>query len=278
MDSPANLSFFYAVVFVYGLVFGSFFNVCICRIPKGISIIHPRSRCPKCKSEIRWFQNIPLFSWIFLKGRCASCKTKISFLYPFVELLTGIIILFVFRHFYSPDLKQWIIKSLIFSVFSGSLIILSFIDMKYFIIPDRFTWGGVIVGIGASMFYPQIHGFETMKEGFVFSSVSALICYGILNSVRIIGSVVYKREAMGYGDIKLVAAFGAFLGWKLGLLSIFFGAVFGSVIGVTSVILSRFSLRSEIPFGPYLAIGAYLSLIYGQPFLNWYSTYLMFGL
>ena len=277
MDFSVNLLFFFTLVFVYGLMFGSFFNVCISRIPKGISIIHPRSRCPKCKTEIRWFQNIPLISWLFLKGRCASCKTKISIIYPFVELLTGIILLFVFRHFYSPDVKDWIIKSLIFSVFSGSLIILSFIDMKYFIIPDRFTWGGVLAGISISMFYPQIHGFETMKEGFVFSSVSALICYGILNSVRIIGTFVYKREAMGYGDIKLVAAFGAFLGWKLGLLSIFFGAVFGSVIGITSVILSRFTLRSEIPFGPVLAAGAFISLIYGQQFLNWYSNYLMFS-
>lgn len=278
MDTPVNLSIFYTIVFVYGLMFGSFFNVCICRIPKGISIVHPRSHCPKCKSEIPWYQNIPLFSWIFLKGRCASCKTKISFIYPFVELLTGIIILFVFRHFYSPDLQDWIIKSMIFSVFSSCLIILSFIDMKYFIIPDRFTWGGVFAGILASFLYPELHGFETFKEGFVFSSVSALICYGILNSVRIIGTFVYKREAMGYGDIKLVAAFGAFLGWKLGLLSIFFGAVFGSVIGIASIIFSKFTLRSEIPFGPYLAVGAFIALIYGQRFLNWYSSYLLFGL
>ena len=278
MDFPVNLSFFYTVVFVYGVMFGSFFNVCISRIPKGISVISPRSRCPKCKTEIRWYQNIPLLSWIFLKGRCAGCKTPIPLIYPLVEILTGIVVLLVFRHFHTPDLKDWIIKSLIYSVFSGSLIIITFIDMKYFIIPDRFTWGGVIAGIAASMSYPQIHGFESLKEGFVFSFVSALICYGILNSVRILGSLAYKREAMGYGDIKLVAAFGAFLGWKLGLLSIFFGAVFGSVIGIASVILSRFTLRSEIPFGPYLALGAFISLLYGQQFLNWYSSCLLFGL
>ena len=277
MDITPLIPFIYCVIFAYGLIFGSFFNVCILRIPKGISIVHPPSRCPKCKTGIPWYLNIPVFSWLYLRGKCAGCKTPISPIYPFVELLTGVVAVLVFRHFESPNLSEWIIKSLIYFLFSGSLIIISFIDIKYLIIPDRFTKGGMLVGVLLSTLYPQMHHYMTSEEGFVFSAMSGFICFFSLNAVRILGTWAYKREAMGYGDIKLVGAFGTFIGWKLGFLSIFFGAVFGSIVGIASILFSHLKLRSEIPFGPYLAVGAFCSLLWGQQFITWYLNTLYFS-
>ncbi len=264
----------YILSFVYGLFFGSFFNVCILRIPKGLSIIYPASHCPKCKNALKWYMNIPVISYILLRGKCYTCKSKISLQYPAIELLTGIISLMLVYHFFTGNIADSIAKILIFSIFCGSLIILSLIDIRFFIIPDRFSIGGIIAGLFFSSVYPEIHGYKNPIDGFAFSLGSAIICFCILDFIRLTGSYVYKREAMGFGDIKLAGAFGAFLGWKLGLLSLFFGAMFGSVIGVVLIIASRYKIRSEIPFGPYLAMGAFTSLLYGTRFIEWYTNQL----
>jgi leader peptidase (prepilin peptidase)/N-methyltransferase len=260
----------YFVIAVYGLMFGSFFNVCIYRIPRGLSIVHPRSRCRRCKSEIPWYRNIPVVSYLALRGRCAVCKTDISFIYPFVEILTAVVTVLVFRRFYSPDPARWLIPSMIYFVFAGGLIVLSFIDLRFFIIPDRFTLGGMLFGIFFSACYPALHGYDTAVEGAAHSLGSGLILFGVLYAVRTLGSLFYGREAMGFGDVKLAGALGAFLGWKLGLLSLFFGALAGSVIGIVLLVATGMKMRAEIPFGPYLSLGALGALLFGKTFLSWY--------
>ncbi len=270
------MSIVYFIGSIYGLLIGSFFNVCISRIPKGISIVFPASNCPKCKAKIRWFQNIPVVSYLYLRGRCAECKTKISMIYPLIEILTTIILLIIIHHFSHLAYKDLIINSTLYFVFFGALLISSFIDLRFFIIPDRFSIGGIFFGILVSTIYPQLHGFRYAEEGFIFSFVSCLICFSILNVVRVGGSIIYKREAMGFGDIKLVGAFGAFLGWKIGLLAIFLASIIGSIFGVCSIIFSHNKMRSEIPFGPYLSIGAFVAAIYGEELIMLYHKLLIF--
>ncbi len=266
----------YWIAFLYGLMFGSFFNVCIFRIPKGLSIVSPKSHCLQCGFTIPWFLNVPILSYLFLHGKCAGCKSRISWVYPGVELLTGLLAFAIFWHFSSLDFWDWMIRSVIYFVFFGSLLIASFIDLRYLIIPDRFTIGGTFTGVLISTIYPALHAFGTWQEGFVYSSVSAFICYAVLGSIRILGSYAYGREAMGYGDVKLMGALGAFLGWKLGLLSVFFAAVLGSVFGIAQMLISKKHLRTEIPFGPYLALGALSSIFFGKYVFLWYSQFLIF--
>ena len=162
----------YGMAFVYGLMFGSFFNVCIYRIPKGLSLVSPRSSCPKCGFMIPWFLNVPVLSYVFLRGKCAGCRNPISRVYPVVELLTGLLAFGVFWHFRSLHLMDWMIRSAIDFVFLASLLISSFIDLRYLIIPDRFTIGGTFFGILASTAYPALHGFEKWQEGLIYSSMS----------------------------------------------------------------------------------------------------------
>jgi len=271
-----NMSIVYFIGSIYGLLIGSFFNVCISRIPKGLSIVFPASNCPKCKTKIRWFQNIPVFSYLYLRGRCATCKTKISIIYPLIEILTVVILLIIMNHFSHLAYKYFIINSILYFIFFGSLLISSFIDLRFFIIPDRFTIGGIFFGILVSTIYPQLHGFRYAEEGFIFSLTSCLICFSILNVVRLGGTVLYKREAMGFGDIKLVGAFGAFLGWKIGLLAIFLASIIGSVFGVGSILFFHNKMRGEIPFGPYLSMGAFIAALYGKELLTIYYKLLIF--
>ncbi|MBN2145493.1 MAG: prepilin peptidase [Candidatus Aureabacteria bacterium] len=266
---------YYPIIFIYGLAFGSFFNVCIFRIPKGLSLVFPASHCPNCKNLIPWYHNIPLFSYLFLKGRCAKCRIMISPVYPVIEILTGIIAVLIFWHLRHLSFSDWIIRSGIYFVFFGSLLILSVIDIRYFIIPDRFSIGGMVLGVAAATLYPSLLGFHTAEEGFIHSLVSCGICFFVLNGIRVLGSAAYKREAMGFGDIKLAGAFGAFLGWKLGLLSIFLGAMWGSVFGIAAIVFSFQKLRSEIPFGPFLSLGAFTSFLFGNDILHWYGLRFM---
>jgi len=169
----------YILVFIYGLIFGSFFNVCIARIPKGESLVFPGSHCPKCKERILWYWNIPLLSFIFLKGQCKNCGRPIAWVYPLVELLSGILAVGLLVHFRSDQVWHWAFQFLIYYMFVSGLLILSLIDMEYFIIPDRFSIGGMVAGVIVSSLYPAIHGFETMTEGFIHSFVSCWICFFI---------------------------------------------------------------------------------------------------
>jgi leader peptidase (prepilin peptidase) / N-methyltransferase len=256
------------VVLAYGLCIGSFLNVCIYRIPKRKSIVFPASHCPRCKARIPWYYNIPVLSYIALRGKCASCKGKISLCYPIVELVTGLMAVAVARHFRGAE--HFVLLSVSYFAFICGLIIITGIDLRYFIIPDVISLSGIILGVAFSFFLPEMQGEASHLRGLIYSLGSSLISAGILLAIALGGTLIFRKEAMGMGDVKLVAMFGAFLGFKLTLLAIFLSSVVGSIAGVSLIAAGRAKMQSRIPFGPYLAGGAVIALFYGERLIQLY--------
>ncbi len=358
MDIASYNVLFAIVAFVLGAVIGSFLNVSIYRLPRDLSVNKPRrSFCPACHAPIPWQQNVPLLSWLMLRGRCAQCGAKISFRYFGVELLTALLFLAVWEFF------PWQI-ALAYWVFISILIVATFVDLEHFIIPDQVTIGGTIIGIVASFVVPQLMAADSRVVALVRSVLAAALGYVILwivleggkiafgkkrveletptpfnwtrhgddadlvvgeerslwsdyfarerdrlilhcdeakidqrafgaevlefhyNRVRVrdeefaldaidqISGVAREleipREAMGRGDLKFLAAIGAFLGWRGVLFSIFAGSVFGSIIGLATLLLGKRVWSAKLPFGPYLAFGAMVWMFFGEKFVGWY--------
>jgi len=357
-----DISFFYTLfavlAFVTGAAIGSFLNVGIYRLPRDISIKEPsRSFCPNCKTQIPWRQNIPIVSWLFLRGRCAKCGARIAFRYFGVELLTALLFLAVWEVF------PWKI-AIAYWVFVSILLIATFVDLEHFIIPDQITIGGTIAGIVASFIVPELMNADSRLAALVRAALAAALGYVILwivleggkiafgkkrvkldgstpfswtrqgddadfivgeerslwsdyfarekdrlllhcdeakidnrafgneilefhyNRVRVgpdefmldtvdrISGVAHEleipREAMGRGDLKFLAAIGAFLGWRGVLFSIFAGSVVGSVVGLATLLIGRRVWSAKLPFGPYLAFGALTWMFFGEKFVQWY--------
>jgi leader peptidase (prepilin peptidase) / N-methyltransferase len=345
--------------FVLGAAIGSFLNVCIYRLPRDLSVNRPRrSFCPNCKQQIAWSQNLPLVSWLILRGRCASCGGKITFRYFGVELITALLFLAIWRVF------PWQI-AIAYWVFAGILIVATFVDLEHFIIPDQVTIGGTIAGILACFFVPQLMTTDSRLAAMVRAVLAAILGYVILwivleggkiafgkkrirldaptpfqwirrcddadfmvgdektlwseyfarekdrlllhcdqatidrrtygevtlefyyNRVRVeleeivldtvdhisgtLRELEIPREAMGRGDLKFLAAIGAFTGWRAVLFSIFAGSVLGSVVGLLTLILGKRVWSAKLPFGPYLAAGALIWIFFGETFVRWYS-------
>jgi leader peptidase (prepilin peptidase)/N-methyltransferase len=344
--------------FLLGAVIGSFLNVCIYRLPRDLSVNQPRrSFCPSCKSPIPWYQNLPLLSWLFLRGRCAQCGKRIAFRYFAVELITALLFLAVWRSFPWPiAVAYWVLVSLVIAA--------TFIDFEHLIIPDQITIGGTVAGIIASLIVPELMSTDSRLVALVRSVLAAALGYVLLwlvlqggklafgrkrirldapvpftwkrqgedadfvvgeertlwsdhfsresdrlllhcdeakidhrtydtvtlefhyNRVTIgseevmldtvddIAGVVRElqipREAMGRGDLKFLAAIGAFLGWRAVLFSIFAGSLLGSVVGLVTLVLGKRVWSAKLPFGPYLAVGALVWMFFGQAFLRWY--------
>jgi leader peptidase (prepilin peptidase) / N-methyltransferase len=241
-----------SVSFILGLIIGSFLNVCIHRLPKNESLIAPPSQCPSCRHPIRWRDNVPVISFLILRGRCRDCGHSISWRYPVVELANGIGYgLLVWR--FGVDL-QTVVYALLYS----SLLVITFIDLDYQIIPDRITLPGMIVGLLASA--------VILPLGFLNALIGLL-----LGGALFYGVAVASRGGMGGGDIKLIAMIGAFLGWKQALLTIFVGALAGSVIGLFLMAFKGKSRKYPVPFGPFLSLGAVISLFAGPAIWNWYQ-------
>ena len=353
---------FATFAFVLGAVVGSFLNVCIYRMPLDLSVNEPRrSFCPACKQQLKWHQNIPLLSWLFLRGRCANCGSRIAFRYFAVELLTGLLFLAVWHQFpWQIALAYWVFVSL--------LIVGTFIDFEHFIIPDEVTIGGTIAGILASFLVPALMSTEGRWWALLTSALSAALGYAILwivleagkkvfgkkriqldaptpliwtrkgedadfvvgeetglwseyfsrendllilrceevvmdgrnfgktdlqfhyNRVKIGGEEIsldtlqqitglvrelqIPREAMGRGDLKFLAAIGAFLGWRAVLFSVFAGSLLGSLVGLGTLLIGRRVWSAKLPFGPYLALGALLWMFFGESLLSWYMRLL----
>jgi len=243
-------------IFILGLIVGSFSNVCICRIPKNESIIFPASHCPKCRSNISPKDNIPLLSFILLKGRCRNCKSKISIQYPVVELLTGLIYLIIYL------IYGFSIQSLIYIILSSALIIIAFIDLNEQIIPDVISLPGIIIGFILSFFVPYI--------SFINSGLGVLAGGGIILIIGMAGSVIFKKEAMGGGDVKLAAMIGAFLGWRYIIISLFLGFFLGALAGIILIISKIKSREDVVPFGPFIILGSFITLLWGEKILSWY--------
>lgn len=242
----------YLVALMFGLLVGSFLNVCIYRLPRGESIVFPGSHCPQCNHPIRPWENIPVVSYLFLGGKCHYCHTRIPWRYPLVETLTAAFFV-IFVHLYAVSFA-----TLFYLIFTCALLVISFIDLDYQIIPDKISLPGIVVGFIASFFLPL-----TWYD----SLLGILIGGGIILAVGYVGKWVFKKEAMGGGDVKLMAMIGAFLGWKLVLLTLFFASVVGAVIGVVFKLVTG---KEYIPFGPFLSLGALLALFFGEKFLLWY--------
>jgi len=359
VDTPALYElFFRCFAFILGATVGSFLNVCIYRLPRGLSVNEPRrSFCPSCKTPIPWHQNLPLLSWLWLRGKCASCGSRISFRYFAVELLTALLFLAVWIGFPWPvAIPYWVLVSL--------LIVATFVDFEHFIIPDEITLGGTAAGVIASLIVPDLmeqdarllaalyslgsaalgyvllwlvleggkkafgkkrirldaptsfswvrqgddaelvvgderglwsdhfaretdlmvmHCTEAQVDDRVFQNPTLQLHYNLLkieeecfrlDEVDRITGVVRElhipREAMGRGDLKFLAAIGAFLGWRGVLCGIFAGSLIGSVVGLLSLLFGRRAWSAKIPFGPYLALGALIWMFFGTRLMAWY--------
>lgn len=257
---PFEFYFYLSSAFILGAVIGSFLNVCIYRIPAGKSIVSPPSACPHCGQNIRWFQNIPLLSYLFLGGKCASCRTTISFRYPAIEALTGFLFALVLYNFSFGTATP------VYWVFVAALIVITFIDLDHQIIPDVISLPGIIVGFVCSFFVPWLTWIDSL--------LGVVIGGGILLAIAWIYEKVAKREGMGGGDIKLLAMLGAFLGWKAVLPIIFVASLVGSLIGIPLMLLQKGDTKLAIPFGPFLAFAATVYLFWGRELVYWYLNLL----
>ncbi len=257
-------------IILLGLCFGSFANVCIWRIPRNESIWFPRSYCPSCKKQIVWYHNIPVFSYFFLFGKCHYCKTKISFQYPLIEILTS-------TFFYLLYLKYGISASFFYtSVLTILLIIISVIDYFHQIIPDELSIGIMILGIVSSPWNPFLLNIFTAKFKFpylislLYSIISLVLSGGILYFIAVIGEKIFKRESMGGGDIKLIAGIGTFIGIYSTLWVLFIGSILGAVIGILLILLSKKTKEEPIPFGPFLNLACYSILLIDNTFVKFF--------
>ncbi len=238
---------------VLGASVGSFMNVCVTRLPTGESLVRPRSRCPECGGQIAWYDNIPLLSWILLRGKCRQCRTSISLQYPAVELVTaGIWIGMALM--YGPT---W--RALQGSILFSLLLTISMIDARHYLIPDALSIGGLGAGLALSL----LPG----PPSPLTSVIGAALGFGVLLAVGLLGEWVFKKPAMGGGDIKMMAMVGAFLGPAGAMLTIFLGALAGTLV------FAPLSLKTkrEVPFGVFLGLGAAIAFLFGQSFVEWYS-------
>jgi leader peptidase (prepilin peptidase)/N-methyltransferase len=269
-------------VFLFGLIIGSFLNVCIVRIPSGKSIVLPASACPKCGLAIRPYDNIPVLSYLLLRGKCRGCKTKISPMYPAVELLTGLLFLGCFYVFgISVETAKW-------AAFSAIMVVLVFTDLRERILPDVVNFTGLGIGLIFSLFIKPTDGtalwianhlFDYPPPSPVLSLVDAILGAAVGGGLLWLVSEAYfklrGREGMGLGDVKMMLMAGAFLGAKRTLLTILAGSLLGSVLGLAVILARRKDAEYELPFGTFLGAGALLVVFFGTPVVNWYQSLLM---
>jgi len=239
-----------------GAMFGSFLNVCILRWPREESVVRPRSRCPGCGQLIAWYDNIPVLSWLLLRGRCRHCRTRISIQYPLIELATAGIWVFMAAR-YGRDFTA-VQGAVFFTILLG----IALTDAREYIIPDEFSLGGLVLGLGFSL----VGGFESA----VTATVGALTGFGLLWLVGAVGTKLFKEDAMGGGDIKMMAMVGAFVGWQGVLLTIFLGALLGTLVFVPLSLLGR---KRLVPFGVFLSMGAAATWLAGAAIIAWYRDF-----
>ncbi len=240
--------------FVLGLLFGSFANVCVHRIPRRESIVHPGSHCPACGAAIAWHRNVPVLSWLALRGRCGDCGGAISWRYPALELLMGVSWAYLAWHF-GPTPQLLMALVLFFWLW-----VLTFIDLETGLLPDVLTFSGMALGLAFSFW---IGDWKSSLIGMVAG-------YGVFWAVARLFLLATGREGMGYGDFKLLAMLGAFLGWQALPFIVFASSLVGAVVGSLWLLAARKGARAEIPFGPYLALAGMIWLLWGREILAWY--------
>ena len=258
--------------FGLGACIASFLNVVIWRVPRGESIVSPPSHCPKCNAAIKWYQNIPILSWLALRGKCANCKAPISPRYILIEALGGLLFLAAFREYGltidTPVMWIWI----------SLMIVGSMIDFDHKLLPDFVTVGGMVLGVGFVMVKVALAalcmgGFDlALASPVLVSMVGLVFGFGLLWLIRFLGSKAFKREAMGMGDVFLMGAVGALFGPVAVLVTLILSSVFGSIVGLSMVALSKtkFGKFVEIPYGPYICMGCLAWMFWGPELVNCY--------
>ena len=281
--------FFAAFSFIFGAIVGSFLNVCIYRIPAERSVVFPGSTCA-CGKPIAWYNNIPILTWVFLRGRASCCGEKFSARYPAIELLTAVL-------FYASWVMHPPVVAMIGFLFIAFLICSTFIDLDHMIIPDRFSIGGMLIGVLLSILFPSLQGVEGQPiianiESGVHSIIGALIGAGLVYWIAVLGEIVFRKPAMGEGDVKFVGFIGAFCGWQGAVFAMFGGAFIGTLILLPVLLLGRIfgwkqrggtsgseaaeesdesvAFGSKVPFGPMLAVGG---LVYFLGFDRYVDAY-----
>jgi leader peptidase (prepilin peptidase)/N-methyltransferase len=268
---------FFAMFF--GACVGSFLNVCIYRIPRDESVVAPRSHCPHCGALIPWYLNVPVLSWCCLRGKCASCKGPIAFRYTLVELLTATLFLAVFMKWALPQAMHMqpiphVAIVPIYWLFLAGLVLGTFVDFEHFIIPDSVTIGGMVVGPVLSALAPALHGRALWWQGLADSGLGLAAGFGALFAIAWLGEKAFKKEAMGFGDVKLMGAIGAFLGWQAVVFTVFVSSLLGSVVGLTLIACRRASMQARIPFGPYISAAALIWVFWGPALFDAYAKLL----
>ena len=244
-----------ALVALLGLMLGSFMNVCIYRLPRGLSPVRPRSSCPSCGHMLSWYENVPVVSYLVLRGRCRACRAWISPMYPIVEFITGAVFLAGYV-WYGPT--PLLIVRL---VFAWAMIALFVIDLQHKILPNVITLPGIVVGVLAN---------ALAGPGWVASLIGAALGAGILFAIAEVYYRVRHEEGLGMGDVKMLGMIGAFLGWKLVLVTLVLSSFLGSIVGIGVLIAKKESLKYALPFGTFLAAGALVAAVGGDAILHWY--------
>ena len=242
-------------VVVFGLCVGSFLNVCAYRLPLGESIVHPRSRCTSCGRTLTWLDNIPVLSWAVLGGRCRTCKQPVSWMYPAVEVVTALVFVITYLTY------GLTLLSLVRVVFACALIVMFVTDLQHKILPNVITLPGIVVGLVCSVFLPP---------GWMSSLIGVAVGGGFLLAIAEAYYRIRGQEGLGMGDVKLLAMIGAFLGWKLVLLTLVFASFTGSLAGGVLIASGRGNMKYALPFGTFLAVGALFAATWGEPIADWY--------
>jgi len=268
-------------VFGLGLIIGSFLNVCIYRIPEKISLLWPASTCVNCSKRIVWYDNIPVLSYLFLRGKCRHCQHEISALYPIIEIITGIMFLLLFHSVLM--VKGGLISAYIFYlIFCCLLIVGSFVDLKFYIIPNEITYTGLILAPIAGLLCTGFHNlnsalgyFDNSADQWMLSlqasMIGVFVSGGMIYLCGVIGKLILRKEAMGFGDVKLMGVIGGFLGWKLAVATFFLAPFFGLLIGIPKLITKKGKM---IPYGPFLSLAAFICLLFKDITLEIIDNYL----
>jgi len=257
-----------AIVFVSGSAIGSFLNVVVYRLPAGLSVMRPPSRCPKCLNQLKPYENIPVFGWLWLRGRCNHCLRPISARYPLVEAATGLLFLLIFWRFGAG------VQTLGFWALFSWLLALSLIDWDTMTLPDPLTRSGLVAGLVFQMakgLWPTFSPIDSVHYLVLDGIVGAVVGLWLFDAIGLAGTIGFRQEAMGAGDSKLAALMGAWLGWKYLLLAGFIACVAGAFAGGGAIALGLLERRKPMPFGPFLALGTAITALWGEAIL---STYL----
>lgn len=265
--------FFALASFVLGGLIGSFLNVCVYRIPRGLSVVKPRSVCPKCGKSIAWYDNVPIFSWLLLQAKCRNCDEPISWQYPLVEGITAVLFLLVFLQF------DFTLATAVYMLVAASLVMVTFVDLTDWTIPDEVTYPGIVLGVACAIL-ASFYDASGLRLDSITSSIAGLVVGGgMLWGLDLFALAVFKKPGMGFGDVKLMAMLGAFFGFANTILIITLAAFIGCALGVPMLIRERLKGGEPgsgfyMPFGPFICVAGIIAMLRGPELISMYLRYM----